>query len=88
VAGMRTGARRRGRRHRQDHPLLRAGRAARAVPHLAGYRDYSQGPARLAFIRAAQAASLSLAEIREILAIRDHGQPSCTHVTRPCSAAT
>ena len=48
----------------------------------AGYRDYPPGaPSRLAFIRAAQAAGLSLAEIREILAIRDHGQPPCTHVT-------
>ena len=48
----------------------------------AGYRDYPpQAPARLAFIRSAQAAGLSLAEIRGILAIRDHGEPPCTHVT-------
>jgi hypothetical protein len=30
-----------------------------------------------------QAAGLSLAEIREILAIRDQRQPPCTHVTAP-----
>lgn len=48
----------------------------------AGYRDYPpQAQARLAFIRAAQAAGLSLAEIRAVLAIRDHGQPPCTHVS-------
>ena len=48
----------------------------------AGYRDYpDQAPARLAFIRAAQSAGLTLAEIRGILAVRDHGRPPCTHVT-------
>jgi MerR family transcriptional regulator, copper efflux regulator len=47
----------------------------------AGYRDYPpQAQARLAFIGAAQAAGLSLAEIRAILAIRDHCQPPCDHV--------
>jgi DNA-binding transcriptional MerR regulator len=48
----------------------------------AGYRDY--GPAvldRLAFIRHAQAAGLTLAAIGQVLAIRDSGQPPCTHVT-------
>jgi MerR family copper efflux transcriptional regulator len=48
----------------------------------AGYRDYpGHAPARLAFIRAAQSAGLTLAEIRGILAVRDHGRPPCTHVT-------
>ncbi|MHB1433080.1 MAG: MerR family DNA-binding protein [Streptosporangiaceae bacterium] len=48
----------------------------------AGYRDYpDQAPARLAFIRAAQSAGLTLAEIRGILAVRDHDRPPCTHVT-------
>jgi MerR family copper efflux transcriptional regulator len=48
----------------------------------AGYRDYPPGTrGRLEFIRAAQAAGLSLAEIRGILAVRDHGEPPCTHVT-------
>lgn len=48
----------------------------------AGYRDYpDQAPARLAFIRAAKSAGLTLAEIRGILAVRDHGRPPCTHVT-------
>ena len=46
-----------------------------------GYRDYD--PAileRLAFIRHAQAAGLSLEHIRQILDIRDDGQPPCVHV--------
>lgn len=48
----------------------------------AGYRDYpDHAAARLAFIRAAQSAGLTLAEIRGILAVRDHGRPPCTHVT-------
>jgi DNA-binding transcriptional MerR regulator len=48
----------------------------------AGYRDY--GPAiveRLAFIRHAQAAGLTLEAIRQVLDIRDGGQPPCVHVT-------
>ena len=48
----------------------------------AGYRDY--GPAileRLAFIRHAQAAGLTLEHIRQVLGIRDGGQPPCVHVT-------
>ncbi|AJC60952.1 heavy metal-responsive transcriptional regulator [Streptomyces sp. 769] len=47
-----------------------------------GYRDYpAHAPARVAFIRSAQAAGLSLAEIRDVLAIRDGGHPPCAHVT-------
>ena len=48
----------------------------------AGYRDYD--PAildRLTFIRQAQAAGLTLGQIRQILHIRDGGQPPCVHVT-------
>ena len=48
----------------------------------AGYRDY--GPAileRLAFIRHSQAAGLTLGHIRQVLDIRDGGQPPCVHVT-------
>ncbi|MGW3353417.1 heavy metal-responsive transcriptional regulator [Nonomuraea rubra] len=48
----------------------------------AGYRDYpAEAADRLAFIREAAAAGLSLAEIRGVLAIRDAGQPPCRHVT-------
>ena len=48
----------------------------------AGYRDYpDHAPGRLAFIRAAKSAGLTLAEIRGILAVRDHGRPPCAHVT-------
>jgi MerR family copper efflux transcriptional regulator len=48
----------------------------------AGYRDYpADAAARLAFIRDARAAGLTLAEIRSILAIRDNGQAPCQHVT-------
>ncbi|MEV3989873.1 heavy metal-responsive transcriptional regulator [Streptomyces sp. NPDC049837] len=46
-----------------------------------GYRDYPPRAAdRLAFIRNAQAAGLTLAEIREVLAIRDSGEAPCGHV--------
>lgn len=48
----------------------------------AGYRDYpAQILARLTFVRNAQAAGLTLAEIRGVLAIRDRGQAPCQHVT-------
>jgi MerR family transcriptional regulator, copper efflux regulator len=47
-----------------------------------GYRDYPAGAVgRLAFIRQAQAAGLTLAEIGGILRIRDDGQAPCQHVT-------
>src|SRR5260370_6012191 len=56
------------------------------LPHPArtpsGYRDYE--PAileRLAFIRQAQAAGLTLEHIRQVLDIRDGGEPPCVHVT-------
>lgn len=46
-----------------------------------GYRDYGQlAPGRVRFIRQAQSAGLTLAQIREILAIHDRGQAPCTHV--------
>lgn len=48
----------------------------------AGYRDYDPEIAdRLHFIRNAQTAGLTLAEIRQILAISDGGEPPCGHVT-------
>ena len=47
----------------------------------AGYRDYSRDTvARLEFIRRSQSAGLTLAQIREILDIRDAGQAPCDHV--------
>ncbi|MFI5917827.1 heavy metal-responsive transcriptional regulator [Streptomyces anulatus] len=47
-----------------------------------GYRDYPDHTAtRLAFIRDAQRAGLTLAEICSILALRDDGDAPCTHVT-------
>ncbi len=49
---------------------------------LSGYRDYDPViTERLAFIRQAQAAGLTLEHIRQVLAIRDRGQPPCMHVT-------
>lgn len=47
-----------------------------------GYRDYDDAAlTRLRFVRAAQVAGLTLAEIRTVIAVReDHGQP-CGHVT-------
>jgi DNA-binding transcriptional MerR regulator len=47
-----------------------------------GYRDYPAAAAtRLAFVRAAQAAGCSLAEIRSVLNVRDSGQAPCAHVS-------
>ncbi|MFC9810530.1 heavy metal-responsive transcriptional regulator [Streptomyces virginiae] len=46
-----------------------------------GYRDYPErAVARLGFIRDAQAAGLTLAEIRSILVLRDSGQAPCGRV--------
>lgn len=48
----------------------------------AGYRDYD--PAileRLAFIRQAQVAGLTLEAIGQVLNIRDRGEPPCVHVS-------
>ena len=46
-----------------------------------GYRDYDADTLeRLDFIRHAQTAGLTLAEIRQVLEISDTGQPPCGHV--------
>lgn len=46
----------------------------------AGYRLYGEGDvARLRFIRAAQAAGLTLAEIGGIISLRDEGVAPCRH---------
>lgn len=48
-----------------------------------GYRTYEQtAVARLRFIRAGQAAGLTLAQIRSIVQLRDHGNNPCAHVAR------
>lgn len=47
----------------------------------AGYRDYDPSAAdRVVFVRQARAAGLTLAQIREVLAVRDDGRPPCRHV--------
>jgi DNA-binding transcriptional MerR regulator len=49
---------------------------------VAGYRDYDPAVVeRLAFIWHAQAAGLTLERIRQVLDLRDSGQPPCIHVT-------
>jgi DNA-binding transcriptional MerR regulator len=46
-----------------------------------GYRHYGQPSLlRLQFIRAAQSAELTLAEIRRIIALREQGTTPCSHV--------
>lgn len=53
--------------------------AAQRTP--AGYRDYtSDAIARVDFIHRGQAAGLTLAQIRQIIDIREGGQPPCEHV--------
>jgi MerR family copper efflux transcriptional regulator len=62
--------------YEQERLLPDPGRTA------SGYRDYPPAALdRLTFIRDAQAAGLTLAEIGQILAIRDAGQVPCAHVT-------
>lgn len=47
-----------------------------------GYRDYDPDALdRLRFIRQAQTAGLTLAEIRHVLVISDAGEPPCGHVS-------
>lgn len=47
-----------------------------------GYRRYDDAAlARLRFVRAAQTAGLTLAEIRGIVELRDDGTTPCAHVT-------
>lgn len=46
-----------------------------------GYREYGPSAvARLRFIRSAQAAGLTLEEIRSVVDIRDTGEAPCSHV--------
>ena len=55
------------------------------APHRtpAGYRCYDQDAlTRLRFVRSAQALGLSLAEIGEVLRIRDHQGPPCSYVAQ------
>lgn len=54
-----------------------------------GYRDYHPRVLdRLAFVKAAQAAGLSLAEIREIVHVRETTGPPCGHVAALLDAHT
>jgi MerR family transcriptional regulator, mercuric resistance operon regulatory protein len=47
-----------------------------------GYRRYDQAAAsRLDFIRSAQTAGLTLAEIASVITIRDAGEAPCAHVS-------
>jgi DNA-binding transcriptional MerR regulator len=47
----------------------------------AGYRSYDQDAVtRLRFVRSAQTLGLSLAEIADVLRIRDHQGPPCSYV--------
>lgn len=59
----------------EDQGLLTAARTG------SGYRDYGpEALARLDFIRRGRAAALTLAQIRQILQIRDSGTAPCEHV--------
>ena len=54
---------------------------------VSGYRTYDATAAdRLGFIRAAQAAGLTLGEIRSIVALRDRGVTPCGHVLQLLTA--
>lgn len=59
----------------------KAGLLPRSARTASGYRDYAGDTLpRLAFVRAAQAIGLTVAEIREVVGIRDGGTPPCAHV--------
>ena|SRR5437660_304183 len=59
----------------------KAGLLPESARTVSGYREYEGDTLpRLAFIRAAQAIGLSVAEIREVIGIRDGGTPPCAHV--------
>lgn len=46
-----------------------------------GYRDYAGDVVdRLRFVRSSQAIGLTLAEIREVIGLRDRGETPCAHV--------
>ncbi len=46
-----------------------------------GYRDYEECAVdRLSFVKAAQAAGLTLAEIRQVITVREQDGPPCNHV--------
>jgi len=46
-----------------------------------GYRNYDDSAvARVGFVKAAQAAGLTLAEVRQVIAVRDLSGPPCRHV--------
>ncbi len=46
-----------------------------------GYRDYDEDAvARLAFVKGAQAAGLTLSEIRQVIVVREQDGPPCGHV--------
>lgn len=48
---------------------------------MSGYRDYTtEAVSRIDFIHRGQAAGLTLAQIKQILDIRDRGQAPCGHV--------
>ena len=52
-----------------------------------GYRDYSPDALdRLDFIRRGQAAGLTLAQIKQIIDVRDAGHSPCSHVAHLLSA--
>ncbi|WP_144662972.1 heavy metal-responsive transcriptional regulator [Paenarthrobacter nicotinovorans] len=60
----------------EDRGLLPA---AHRAPN--GYRDYAQETvSRLEFIRRGRTAGLALAQIRDVLSVRDVGQAPCIHV--------
>ena len=49
----------------------------------AGYRSYDQDAVtRLRFVRSAQTLGLSLAEIADVLRVRDHNGPPCSYVAQ------
>ncbi|BBY54521.1 hypothetical protein MKOR_17720 [Mycolicibacillus koreensis] len=74
--------RRGGRHDHQDSAVLRRARAAAPGRTHTGRlpRLHPDAVSRIDFVHRGQAAGLTLAQIKQILDIRDHGQAPCGHV--------
>ncbi|MFQ5968076.1 MAG: heavy metal-responsive transcriptional regulator [Acidimicrobiia bacterium] len=76
-----------GRRVGVDPPTIRYYESVQVLPEPArtpaGYRDYDEEDAdRLRFVSLARSLGLSMGDIREVLALRDRGEPPCGYVRR------
>jgi MerR family copper efflux transcriptional regulator len=66
-----------------------SGLLPQAVRTPSGYRDHAESVLeRLTFVKAAQAAGLTLSEIRDVIAARGRTRPSCEHLAEALDVYT